>query len=360
MKIYPLLLIFWLPMLLSAVEPKDLVKLKNGAPLFASGINLAWIEFGHDLTDFDTLRFTHALDEIRAAGANCVRWWLHLNGCASPTFADNKVIGLAPAEIPNLRLALDLAHDRGLVLIPCLWSFDMLQNQKGVNLVQNRLLIEQPQYTQAYIDHALIPMVKNLNDHPALLCWEICNEPEGMSPEHGWSTLRTTRHHIQQFHNLLAGAIHRAAPTALVTTGCWNIQVVSGRSEFENWYSDEALVAAGGDTLGTLDFYQVHYYPRWYDENYSPFFHPASYWQVDKPMLIGEFPAKGLRDLGEGYRPQQTKSIAEAFQYAIDNGYAGCLAWTWTGHDGFGGIDDAAPGLQLLAEKYPQYIRLSR
>ncbi len=30
-----------------------------------------------------------------------------------------------------------------------------------------------------------------------------------------------------------------------------------------NWYSDDQLVAAGGDLDGTLDFYEVHAYPDW-------------------------------------------------------------------------------------------------
>jgi hypothetical protein len=347
--------LLFLPLLLTAQTPQFL-KLKSGQPIFASGINLAWINFGEDLTGFDQARFVKALDEIAAAGGNTVRWWLHLNGSASPTFTDGMVTGLSPQEIPNLQRALDLAHERGLLIMPVLWSFDMLQNQKGVNLEQNKNLLEKLECTRAYIDNALIPLIRAFKDHPAVLCWEICNEPEGMTPKFGWSTRRTETKYVQQFHNLLAGAIHREAPGALVTTGCWNIQVVSGREGFENWYCDAALIAAGGDTLGTLDFYQVHYYPRWYDENYSPFHHPATYWQVDKPMLIGEFPAKGLVDLGHGYRPQTTKSSLEAYQYAIENGYAGCLSWTWTGHDGNGGINDAAPGLRYVKEKYPELV----
>lgn len=330
--------------------------LKNGQKIFASGMNLAWINFAKDLTRLNEAQFTKALDEISAAGGNTIRWWLHVNGIRSPKFTDGKVSGFHPQEISNLKKALDLARNRGIVVVMVLWSFDMLKGEEGVDLENNLNLIEKPEYTRAYIDNALIPMVRALKDHPAILCWEICNEPEGMSQEHGWTDVKTGKKNIQQFHNLIAGAIHRETPDALVCTGAWSVQVVSDIGEFENWYSDEALIAAGGDSLGTLDFYQIHYYPRWYDEDYSLFHHPASYWQLDKPILIGEFPAKGLIDLGNGYKPKTTISTQEAYKYAYQNGYVGCLSWTWTGHDGNGGLKDAEPGMQFLKKKYPSDI----
>jgi hypothetical protein len=51
-------------------------------------------------------------------------------------------------------------------------------------------------------------------------------------------------------------------------------------------------VAAGGDPLGTLDFYAVHGYAIW-DENerdsmINMFIHPKSHWGTDKPILVGE------------------------------------------------------------------------
>jgi hypothetical protein len=86
----------------------------------------------------------------------------------------------------------------------------------------------------------------------------------------------------------------------------------------------------GGDPDGTLDFYMVHYY-EWGGRAISPFHHHASYWGLDKPLVIGEFAAKGLSDsLGP-------VSPAHAFQRLYDSGYAGGMGWTYTAHDGFGG-----------------------
>ncbi len=334
--------------------------LSNGQKIFASGMNLAWIHFAEDIVDLDEVEFNRAFDEISSAGGNTVRWWLHVNGSLSPQFDDGKVYGLYQNEISNLLKILDLAQKHDLVLIPVLWSFDMLKPNRGVDVTRNKRLIEEDDYLQAYIDNALIPLVRGVKGHPALLSWEICNEPEGMSDIWGWTKVKTSKASIQKFHNRIAGAIHREAPEAIVTTGCWNIQVMCDVHGFTNWYSDEALVSAGGDSLGYLDFYQVHYYPRWYGEAHSPFHHPASHWQLDKPILIGEFQACGIHTTGPTIKLETELTTEKAYLYAIQNGYAGALSWTWTGHDGHGDVRDAEPGMQRLKQDYPKSIIIKK
>lgn len=326
--------------------------------LFMSGMNLAWINFGRDITGFDERKFVRALDDVAGAGGNCLRWWIHVNGSASPDFDENKRVSGLPLDFTErLRRALDLARERGVMLVLSLWSFDMLKNQGGVDLDANQKMLSDPEYIRAYIDRALVPMVRGLAGHPALLCYEIFNEPEGMLST-GWTDRRTSLVYIQRFINLTAGAIHRADPAALVTVGSV-LAMFANVDGYENKYADEALIRAGGDELGVLDFYEAHFYPEWEDESTSPFHHPASYWNLDKPILIGEFPAKGIRDIGKGFRPKTTLASEEAYLWAFENGYAGALAWTWTAHDGFGGVPDASPGMQALAALYPENIDLT-
>jgi hypothetical protein len=326
----------------------------NGQEIFLSGINLAWIDFAKDLTWFDEPEFTRALDEVSAAGGNCVRWWLHVNGMYSPVFKEGKVSGPGKTDINNIKLALDLAQERNLSLILCLWSFDMLQPNAGeMNYERNLKLLEDAEYTQAYIDNALTPMVKALKGHPAILCWEIFNEAEGMASDiewGGWTPAKTLFiPHIQRFINMAAGAIHRADPEALVSNGCWSFKVLTDietTRKNKNLYSDDKLIEAGKDSLGTLDFYMVHYYD-WAKEEYSPFHHPASYWQLDKPIVVGEFSAKG---------PTEGIDIIAAYNSLYHKGYAGALSWSWQGHDGHGSLRDAAPALLFMKNNYPRDI----
>jgi len=328
----------------------------RGRDIFSTGMNLAWMDFGNDMGAFDEKTFTKALDDISRAGGNSLRWWLHANGRYSPEFdAGGKVSGLSPNDINNLKKALDLARERGMLLCFCLWSFDMLQPNAGEeNHFRNKKLIEDISHTRAYIDKALLPMVRAVKDHPALLCWEIFNEPEGMTVEFGWTPVRTEMKYIQQFINLSADAIHRESPGAKVTNGSWNIMANSDVDGFTNYYRDDRLIKAGNGLYpkGTLDFYEVHFFPQYYGDAWSPFHRSASYWELNKPIVIGEFPAKGLYDFGEGYKPGTTLTTREAYEYAYNNGYAGLWAWSWPGHDVNGDFSDAAEAMQALYDNH--------
>jgi hypothetical protein len=329
-----------------------------GQPVFLSGMNIAWIDFGRDLDELNETKFQKALDDVMLSGGNCVRWWLHVDGSKSPIFSgDGYVTGISPSTIPNLKKALDMARERGIVVILSLWSFDMLQNHNQ-DLIATKRLLQDKKATQLYIKNALIPMVQAVKDHPAILAWEVCNEPEGMLSGSGWSSLRTELQYVQQFVNLIAGAIHRVDRKAKVTNGTTSIEYIGNSGGLFNHYSDKLLIKAGGDKLGILDFYQIHYYPEHADEMTSPFHHPASDWKVDKPLLIGEFPAKGVVPIGKGFRPKSALTPEQCYRYALENGYAGALSWTWTNHDGFGGVADAAPGMMKVLELAPDKVKI--
>ena len=378
----------------------------NNQQIFLNGSNVAWVRFAGDLgpNPVDTVAFASMFDSIHVHGGNALRFWLHTTGANTPQFnLGGKVIGPGTTAIANLRKVLDMAWQRKIGLMLCLWSFDMMRIDNGP-LITNRseLMLTDTIYTRAYIDNALIPMVTALKGHPGIISWEVFNEPEGMSNEFGWSfNYHVPMASIQRFVNLVAGAIHRTDSTAKVTNGTAGLNAltdviaVAKRSDVVarlnamtmeeklkiegnfaarygarvsaeeivsryalvanmNYYRDDRLVAAGGDPRGTLDFYTFHYYDNHgAGTSDSPFHHPASTWKLTKPVAVAEFfpePTLGL-------------PYTALYQTLYANGYAGALSWGWySGADGHPQDvlqKNTLTLIQDLFSRYPEEIEIS-
>jgi len=146
--------------------------------------------------------------------------------------------------------------------------------------------------------------------------------------------------------------IHKIDPEAKVTVGAHSIPYVTDitirtpwKYKRRNLYSDDQLMkagyqrslpildaflksvgfadgAAGNHRLGTLDYYQIHYYeqndaPRRGEvfEGVSVNHHPKSYWQMDKPLVVGEF--------------YGTESSVARMEHLLNTGYAGAWGWSY-------------------------------
>ena len=330
---------------------------------YLSGVNVPWQDGGYG-ADFGTVEEwnqhtysaieTEAMfAELSAAGMNSVRWWLFTDGRGAPEFdalSGGQVTGLDANFLPSMASAIQLAQQYNIYLVFVLWDFAMVFADSdihgtGENSGFHGNLITNSADRQTFIDNALLPVLQypvgnyTIGTHPNVLAWEIINEPEWIITDLGAVDGRAVQPvslaQMHQFVAELSAVIHQNS-SQMVTVGSaslkWNSDTALG-AEGNIWDdADLALYAANG----TLDFYQIHYY-GWMngDEvfwSYSPVFNSFAATGLDKPTVIGEFPANAV-DIGE-----TLSNLLTAF---YDNGYAGAWTWSYEGVDGNGGWADS-------------------
>lgn len=135
----------------------------------------------------------------------------------------------------------------------------------------------------------------------------------------GWSGANIPMETMLRFINRQAGAIKRADHKALVTVGSYSeIPQTTAFPGMFNYYQDHCLQAAGGDSQGIIDFYQMHTYAwtgTW--SSHTPFTVSATEYQLDKPLVIGEF----------SYACAGGETIEELWNLGYELGYN--RLWSW-------------------------------
>jgi hypothetical protein len=342
------LTVLWSSLTLNAQKVNHLIYFE-GKPMFINGLNVPWNNFGSDVghhylwgANYKPEWFEKMFSDCEAYGINCVRLWIHTDGRSNPEFnPDGSVKGVDGDYYPALDDIFLRAKNHGILVMPCLWSFDMCKDTRksaGKFAGNHADLISDSLKTVSYINNVLIPMVKRYDKHCNLFAWEVCNEPEWHMPRPGetkWKDItEVSVRDMQRFTGMIAAAVHKNS-SRMVTTGSaalkWNSDVPPA---IGNWWSDKALQSAYNDKDAYLDFYQVHYYDWMHPSKYDPFNldYTYEYWQLDKPCLIGEQPGSLVRDT--------IYSNDEKVENAYKNHYAGQMFWSYQGGDGVGIFDD--------------------
>lgn len=315
---------------------------------------MPWASFGTDIGKhsdwgilYDSIYFENFFQECENFGVNYVRFWLHCDGRGSPEF-DSKgfVTGLDSTFFLHLDDVFERAKNHKILIILCLWSHDILIDRRDVAgdfAGNHKDLIEDENKTDSYLENALIPMVKRYKNQCNLLAFEIINEPEW-----GIKNILTnldiekvSKEKMQIFVGKIAASIHQHS-NKMVTLGSASLKWNSNKKR--NFWSDEELKNRAGE-LAYLDFYSIHYFD-WMDQtNDNPFRIDFDFWELDKPCLIGEFPAKN-----------GILNTYEMIQNGFYNGWAGALAWSYAGRDGAGKWENVRFELSNFRNSFPVIV----
>ncbi len=333
---------------------------------FVAGVNLPWNNFGWDFGEhhewgvgYNPNFFEEAFTELAAHHVNTVRVWLHCDGRGNPEFnEDGFVTGLDDNFFEHLddMIARAAAHD--IQLIMCLWSFDLTKDYTdgaGQYAGNHQDLLTNMDKTNSYINHALIPIIERYQYHENILAWEIMNEPEWSMKIDGAGNVapKVTGSAMQRFIGSCAAAIHQVNDQQKVTVGSasikWNCDL-GGRLIEGNLWSDKVFKELGLDPdFAYLDFYTIHYYD-WMKKKLSPCIYDITHWKLDKPVLIGEAPAREDEKL--------SFSVYEQLHSSFHRGYAGIAFWSYNANDGHGNWNAMKDVLKDFGELQP--VRVDR
>lgn len=311
---------------LKAMPAGSRITLPSGKSIFVSGMNLAWKNFAGDVGDtpLNESYFNTAMKQVADSGGNCMRVWLSTNGTNDPKYGSNGLVsGPGSQTINNIKKMLKIAQDNNILLMPVLLTHNWVEKSINPTILSNNIkMLTTESGLQAYIDNYLKPVVTAIGNHPNLLCWEVYNEPEGMVD--GWSSPKNTitKEQVQKSVNWIAAAIKEIEPTVLVSNGAATIGTI-------DWYKDAALKNVGGKEKGVLDFYMAHYY-GWNGTGNSPFTKSYASWNLDKPLVIGEYASSDWSQSTNSTNPMQDAGKVDTLLKYLDKaGYAGGLGWQY-------------------------------
>lgn len=306
----------------------------NGIDSYLTGANFPWLNYG---TDFGTgawgktTDWTHAatlFQTMHSDKINVTRWFVFADGRYSPEFVnpatDSAVTGLDGQFFADVDRMLQIAHDNNIYLIPCLVDFHMFNTRvssAGVYGGGHYSVFGTPAIRQTYLDNALKPLLQHIAASPYknyVLAYDIINEPEWNVAGLGAGSNAFPIATMQTFITECANYIHLYGGGAYAT---------AGTAQFKWLYASKNC---------GLDFYEPHWYPKNSGESLPAY---ASL-GLDKPAIVGEFPATANDYVIGSTAPYSAQWYLDSIYNA---GYAGEMAWSFRGVDAQGNWPGCLP-----------------
>ena len=286
---------------------------------FFLGANLPWVEYGCDFgasawfpqgglaarTDVRAT-FEFSLDRLAADGITIVRLFVLCDGRSGIRFdAKGVPTGLDDAFFRDADAVFDAAVWRGIGLVPVLFDFHLCSAPEiasSVVLGGRSSLITDPDRRDALFTRIVVPLVNRYREHPAVLAWDLFNEPEwcirGIGTPFG--TRGIPPEELHAWLRALVACVHSYAPQPVTvgSAGAAYLDFVRGLD---------------------LDVYQIHWYERF---GWAALADPVERLGLDRPVFLGEFPGR-----------TSAATPAEIVSAARNAGYAGALIWSVLSQD---------------------------
>ncbi|MFA6003624.1 MAG: hypothetical protein WC881_06110 [Elusimicrobiota bacterium] len=303
---------------------------------FRAGVNYPWNNYGwdfganawghHGVSDPENRAQVAAdFSKFKSLGVRTVRWFLLGDGRAAPEFdAQGLVTGLDEYFFPDMDAALEIAQQNDIQLVIVLMDFELFGHPKalnGVTMGGHPAIANDPKVRQSFYDKALLPILDRYGAHPAILAWEVANEPEIKLGLAGSDSIR---------RRMVKTPVMQSLVTEVVSF------IHSHTKHFATLGSHNRTLLPLWRKAG-LDFYQFHYYG--YMALTAPLNIRYEKLGLDKPCVLGEFPTKFT-----------TRSIDSYLDVMLGNGFAGAWAWSYKATDRFS--DFAAQ-----ADKFADWVK---
>jgi hypothetical protein len=276
----------------------------DSPPPFLIGANLPWVHYGLDFganawrpdggvaqaEERAQLEATFAT--LAASGVQYVRWFLFCDGRAGITFsAGGRPLGLDDFVFRDVDTALAIAGRHEIRVMFVLLDFpwcDPASATRGVQMGGRADVLADATGREALHDRVLRPLLERYAEEPAILAWDVINEPE-------W--------------------IKTVEPAELQTWLAETVALIHSATNHPATVGSAGVRWRDRYTSLNLDFYQVH----WYDslKRQPPLETAVEELGFDRPVLLGEFPTRGSKRT-----PEQ---IVDA---ARDAGYSGAFYWS--------------------------------
>ena len=318
------------PLVVPVVAPAPSDRLPvAGQPEFLAGVNYPWKTgqdfgtgaWGHSgVSDPTTYREINAdFANMAAEGVRVVKWRIFSDARYGILFdASGNVTGVDDFFLKDVDAALEIAqrHDMYLVFTlfsSGLWTADC--QSAGVQLGGHADWLTDGSKRQSLVENAVVPLLDRAATTDRVLAYEIIAEPE-------WGIQELNQEQDVRIKVPLASVRDFAAQlTQTIRQHSRSLATVESNrfSNMTNWQH-----------LG-LDYYSF----SWYDwlEPYEPLATPAASASLDRPVVVGEYPAGG----------SAYYSVPQVLDLASSLGYAGAFGWSYWSGDNISHWHDVAP-----------------